>query len=134
MIVSEDGIVGIIDPEEIGIIKAHLLAQGDTSAHNKMRCVLNGPEEITWKQIVDMVKQQIGSAVKQMIYKDIFLIDMLYEPKHAVIKKSKNVIYSIIHALEASWKSKCSNSTNKKILDLFVLKQTHADILKTLLK
>ena len=135
LMVSEDAPVGIIDPEEIGVIAAHLLAQNDTSVHNKAKYVLNGPEDITGKQIVDIVEQHIGAAVKNVIYKDTSFIDMLYEAKYAATKESKNVIYSIIHAPETAWEGKCSTSTtSKEILELAAPKKTPADALKTLLE
>ncbi|KAI8131112.1 hypothetical protein DUD61_005226 [Geotrichum candidum] len=135
LMVSEDAPVGIIDPEEIGVIAAHLLAQNDTSVHNKAKYVLNGPEDITGKQIVDIVEQHIGAAVENVIYKDTSFIDMLYEAKYAATKESKNVIYSIIHAPETAWEGKCSTSTtSKEILDLAAPKRTPADVLKTLLE
>ena len=135
LMVSEDAPVGIIDPEEIGVIAAHLLAQNDTSVHNKAKYVLNGPEDITGKQIVDIVEQHIGAAVKNVNYKDTSFIDMLYEAKYAATKESKNVIYSIIHAPETAWEGKCSTSTtSKEILELAAPKRTPADVLKTLLE
>lgn len=135
LMVSEDAPVGIIDPEEIGVIAAHLLAQNDTSVHNKAKYVLNGPEDITGKQIVDIVEQHIGAAVKNVIYKDTSFIDMLYEAKYAATKESKNVIYSIILAPETVWEGKCSTSTtSKEILELAAPKRTPADVLKTLLE
>ena len=135
LMVSENAPVGIIDPEEIGVIAAHLLAQNDTSVHNKAKYVLNGPEDITGKQIVDMIERYIGAAVENVIYKDTSFIDMLYEAKYAATKESKNVIYSIIHAPETAWEGKCSTSTtSKEILDLAAPKRTPADVLKTLLE
>jgi hypothetical protein len=47
LMLSEDAPVGIIDPDEIGVIAAHLLSQGDTARHNKTKYVLNGFEDIT---------------------------------------------------------------------------------------
>ncbi|KAJ5472301.1 hypothetical protein N7530_006302 [Penicillium desertorum] len=135
LMLSEDAPVGIIDPDEIGVIAAHLLSQDDTSVHNKAKYVLNGPVDITGKQIVDMVEQQIGTPVKDVSYKDVSFIDMMYEYQYAATKQSKNVIYSIKRAPETAWEGKCSTSTtSKEILELAAPKRTPADILKTLLE
>ena len=135
LVLSEDSPVGIIDPEEIGVVAAHLLTQGDTSVHNKAKYILNGPEDITGKQIVDMIERYIGAAVKDVIYKDMFFVDMLYEAKYAATKESKNVIHSIVHASETAWEGKCSTSTtSKEILELAAPKRTPADVLKALLE
>jgi hypothetical protein len=135
LVLSEDAPVGIIDPEEIGVIAAHLLAQGDTSVHNKAKYILNGPEDITGKRIVDMIEQHIGTAVRNVSYKDVSFIDMLYEYQYAATKQSRNVIYSIKHAPKTAWEGKCSTSTtSKEILELAAPKRTPADVLKTLLE
>ena len=135
LMLSEDAPVGIIDPNEIGVIAAHLLSQDDTSVHNKAKYVLNGPVDITGKQIVDMIEQHIGTPIKDVRYKDLSLIDMLYEYQYAATKQSKNVIYSIKRAPETAWEGKCSTSTtSKEILQLAAPKITPADALKTLLR
>jgi uncharacterized protein YbjT (DUF2867 family) len=135
LMLSEDAPVGIIDPDEVGIFAAHLLSQDDTSAHNKAKYVLNGPEDITGKQIVDMVEKHIGAPVKDVSYRDVSFIDMLYEYQYSRTKQSKNVIYSIKRALETAWEGKCSTSTtSKEVLELAAPKRTPADILKSLLE
>lgn len=95
LMLPEDAPVGIIDPSEVGVIAAYLLAQDDTSVHNHAKYVLNGPEDINGKQIVDMIEQHIGAPVKDVSYKDVSFIAMLYEYQYAATKQSKNVIYSI---------------------------------------
>jgi uncharacterized protein YbjT (DUF2867 family) len=137
LILSEDAPVGSIHPDEVGVIAAHLLSQDDTSVHNKAKYVLNGPIDITGKEIVDMIEQHIGTPVKDVSYKDVSFLDMMYEYQYAATKQSKNVIYSIKFALETSWEGKRSTSTSatsKEILQLAAPKLTPADVLKTLLE
>lgn len=132
LMASEDAPVGIIDPDEIGVFAAHLLSQDDTSVHNKAKYVLNGPEDITGKQIVSMVEQHIGTPVKDVSYKDMSFIDSFVE--HGT-QKSKNVILSIKHAPETAWDGKCTASTtSKEVLEIAAPKRTPADVLKTLLE
>lgn len=134
LMLSEDAPVGIIDPNEIGVIAAHLLAQDDTSSHNKAKYVLNGPEDINGRQLVDMIERQIGAPVKEVSYKDVSFIDMLYEYQYAGTKQSKNVIYSIKRAVETAWDGKCSTATtSKEILAIAAPKRTPANVLETLL-
>jgi uncharacterized protein YbjT (DUF2867 family) len=135
LMLSEDAPVGIIDPDEVGVIAAFLLSQDDTSVHNKAKYILNGPEDITGKQIVNMIEKNIGVPVKDVTYKDISFIDTLYEYQYAATKESKNVIYSIRRALETAWDGKCSASTtSKEVLDLAAPKRTPADVLESLLE
>ncbi|KAJ5953767.1 NmrA-like family protein [Penicillium viridicatum] len=134
LLLSKDAPVGIIDPDEVGLIAAHLLSQEDTSVHNKAKYVLNGPEDITGKQIVDMIEQYIGAPVKDVSYKDVSFIDMLYEHQYAG-KESKNIIYTIKRAAETGWEGKCSiSTTSEEILELAAPKRSPVDTLKTLLE
>ncbi|KAE8384097.1 hypothetical protein BDV23DRAFT_167546 [Aspergillus alliaceus] len=135
LLLSEDAPIGIIDSDEVGVIAAHLLSQDDTSAHNKSKYVLNGPEDITGMRIVAMVEQHIDTPVKDVSFKDLSFIDMVYEDKYAATKQSKNVIYSIKQAAGPAWEGKCSTSTtSKEILKLYAPKRTPADTLKALLE
>ena len=102
--------------------------------HNKAKYILNGPEDITGKQIVDMIEQHIGVPVKDVSYKDVSFIDILYEYQYVTTKQSKNVIFSIKRAPETAWEGKCSASTtSKETLELAAPKRTPADVLETLL-
>ncbi|KAJ5378463.1 hypothetical protein N7509_011582 [Penicillium cosmopolitanum] len=135
LMLAEDAPVGIIDPYEIGVAAAHLLSQDDTSVDNKAKYVLNGPEDITGKKIVEMVEQYIGTPLKDVSYKDVSFIEMLYQYQYAATKQSKNVIYSIQRAPETAWAGQCSTSTSsKEILELAAPKRSPADVLKSLLE
>ena len=86
-------------------------------------------------QIVTMVEQHIGTPVKDVSYKDVSFIDIVYEYKYAATKESKNVIYSIKRAPETAWEGKCSASTiSPGDLKLTAPKRTPADTLKALLE
>lgn len=126
-----DAPIGIIDPHDIGVIAAHLLTQEDLAPHNKAKYVLNGPEDITGYEIVKMVEQHIGGPVENVIYKDMSFVEYMV----AASQESKNVIWSIKHALEAAWEGKSSASTtSKEVLELAAPKRTPADVFKTLLE
>ncbi|KAJ5135123.1 uncharacterized protein N7515_004401 [Penicillium bovifimosum] len=135
LLLAEDAPVGIIDPDEVGVIAAHLLSQEDPSAHNKAKYVLNGPEDVTGNRIVEMIEQYIGTPVKDVRYKDVSFVDMLFEYQYAGTKESKNVLYSAKRSLEAGWEGKCSVSTSsKEILELAAPTRSPADVLKSLLE
>jgi uncharacterized protein YbjT (DUF2867 family) len=53
LIISKDTPMGLIDPNEIGIFAAYLLAQENPAVHNKAKYVLNGPEDLTGAQVVE---------------------------------------------------------------------------------
>jgi hypothetical protein len=54
---------GLINPYDVGVIAAHLLAQEDTNPHNNANYVLNGPEDVTGEQVFKMANQYIGEPV-----------------------------------------------------------------------
>ncbi|KAJ6115355.1 hypothetical protein N7486_001133 [Penicillium sp. IBT 16267x] len=135
LMASEDSPVGVIDPDDVGVFAAHLLSLDDPTGHNKAKYVMNGPEDITGKEIVAMVEQYIGARVEEVSYKDMSFLEMLYELKFAPTSQSKNVIMSIKHAAETGWEGKCSASTTSpEVLKLAAPKGTCADALKTLLQ
>ncbi|KAJ5931061.1 hypothetical protein N7466_006554 [Penicillium verhagenii] len=135
LMASEDAPVGIVDPDEVGILAAHLLSKQDPTPHNKAKYVVNGPEDITGKQVVDMVERYIGTNVEQVIYKDLSFLDSLYEFNYAATSQSKNVIFSIKHAAETAWEGKCSASTTSaEVLELAAPKRSPEDVLKTMLE
>ncbi|KAJ5339515.1 hypothetical protein N7452_006243 [Penicillium brevicompactum] len=134
LLAAKDAPVGIIDSAEVGVFAAHLLAQSDPTIHNKAKYVLNGPVDITGKQVVELVEQYIGTKVDEVIYQDTSFIDMMYEAKFAPLGQSKNVILSIKHAMETGWEGKCSvSTTSAEVLQLAAPKRTPADMLKELL-
>ncbi|KAJ5858661.1 hypothetical protein N7534_003938 [Penicillium rubens] len=135
LLASEDAPVGVIDPYEVGVFAARLLSQEEVSVHNKAKYVLNGPEDVTGRQIVKMVEQYIGTQVDHVSYKDMSFLDLLYEHKFAPTGQSKNVILSIRHAPETAWEGKCTASTtSKEVLELAAPKVTPAEMLKGLLE
>src|SRR6202012_4483602 len=93
MMASRDAPVGIIDPEDIGVLAASLLLVQNPAIHNQARYVLNGPEDVTGLQIVEMIERDIGTKVEDVRYKDMsFVHNMAAEST-----ESKSVILSIEH-------------------------------------
>ncbi|KAF5530645.1 hypothetical protein FMEXI_13420 [Fusarium mexicanum] len=130
LMASEDAAVGPIDSNEVGVFAARLLATEDISRYSKAKYVLNGSEDITGRQIVDLVEKYIGTKVENVIFKDMSFIDHMA----AQTQQSKNVILSIKHAAETAWDGKCGVATSsREFLEIAAPKNTPADILKTLL-
>jgi len=130
LMASADGKWAAIDPDEVGVVAAHLLVQQDTSKYNRSKLVLNGPEDLTGNQIVRMVEKEIGTKVENVSFKDVSFIDhMAAQSLHP-----KNVILSIKYAPETSWENKASASTTTQdVRDLAAPRRTPADVLKDLL-
>ncbi|VUC24911.1 unnamed protein product [Clonostachys rosea] len=130
LMAPKDFPVAIIHPPEIGVVAAHLLAEEDTSKHNKAKYVLNGPKGVTGQQIVQMVEQAIGTSVENVVYKDMSSVDSLLD---GLQNESRNVISSLRYALEATWEGKPSGATSPEILDMGLLKHTPAEMFNSLI-
>ena len=130
LMASAEDPVAPIDPDEVGIVAAHLLLQDDTTKYKNAKLVLNGPEDITGNEIVKMVEEHIGAKVEDVSFKDVSFIDFMA----AQTKESKNIILSIKHAPETAWDGLCTASTtSKEVLQLAAPKRTPGDVLATLL-
>ncbi|KAJ5945268.1 hypothetical protein N7516_005436 [Penicillium verrucosum] len=135
LIVSKDAPVGIIDSSEVGVFAAHLLSQEDPSVHNKAKYVLNGPEDITGQQMVNLVEQYIDTQVEKVSYQDTSFIEQIWEHQYAGTNESKSVISSLKYALVTAWEGKCSTSTTSKaVLEIAAPKITLNETLKGLLE
>ena len=65
LFVNENKPAGLIDPDDVGRAAAHLLASSAFSLYNRKKLVLNGPEQITGAQIIEMVEKHIGTKVEE---------------------------------------------------------------------
>ncbi|CAI0647188.1 unnamed protein product [Colletotrichum noveboracense] len=130
LIASEDAAVGIIDPFEVGCLAAHLLIGEDVKPHDRAKYVLNGPEDVTGRQIVEMIEQSLGTRVEDVQFKDVSFVEYMA----AQSQQSKSVIRSIKYALETAWEGKCSTSTtSREIFDIYTPKVTPAESFKKLM-
>ncbi|KAL4974631.1 hypothetical protein BDW66DRAFT_152665 [Aspergillus desertorum] len=102
--------------------------------HNRRKYVLNGPEDITGRQIVDMVEGHTGLGVKDVSYRDMSFVDAYYESMFAGRGEPKNVILSIKHAPGTMWNGLCTTSTtSEEVLRLAAPKRTPAQVLGDLI-
>lgn len=132
-IANADADVAMIDPEDVGIIGAHLLSQDDPTVHNQAKYVLNGPENIKGKQIVELIEKYARVKVEKAEFEDMSLINDLGKSG----AYPENVVASIRTSCLALWKGKCSLSetpTSKEIINLAAPKRTPAAALKAMLE
>ena len=96
---DENGLSAPIDSNEIGTFAAHLLLLEDSSAYHAKKYTMNGPVDITGRQIVDLVEEKIGEKVHDVSFRDMELLDAW-----AARDQSKaHLIMSIKRATETSW-------------------------------
>jgi uncharacterized protein YbjT (DUF2867 family) len=128
---SQDAKNAPIDPDEIGVVAAHLLMQEYSSKYNHSKLVLNGPVDITGKDIVKMVEDRIGAKVENVSWKDMSFL----EGMAAASSEPRNVIMSIKYAPVTGWEGKTTASTTTRdVLELAAPKRTPTEVLEDLLK
>lgn len=131
LMASEDASVGIVEAYDVGVFAAHLLCQEDTTVHNNARYVINGPEDITGRQIVKMVEEHIGTKVQSVSYKDLSFIESM---ANSVPQGDRHLILSIKDAPVTAWEGKCTASTtSKEVLELAAPTRTPAEVLEDIL-
>ncbi|KAF5654440.1 hypothetical protein FHETE_11308 [Fusarium heterosporum] len=114
LMMAENAPVAPNDPAEVGAFAARLLALDDPSRHNGAKYVLNGPEDITGRQIVDMIGEHIGTKVNDVVFQDLTFIDALVAGGFGGPGQSKIVMASIKYGLMAMWEGMCTASTTSK--------------------
>ncbi|KAL4948305.1 hypothetical protein BDW69DRAFT_176736 [Aspergillus filifer] len=127
---AEDVPSAPIDPVEVGVFAAYLLVQEDTSAHNKAKYVLNGPGDISGRQIVELVEGYIGTKVEKVTFKDMSLVDEMLEVSGAY----KPFVESIRYAQQVAWDGlTMASTTSREVLEIAAPKRTPGEILSDLL-
>ena len=68
--------MGILNTN-VGTLAAYLLVarEQNTAAHDRAKYILNRPEDITGRQIVDMVEDLVGKQVEDVRYEDMSFIE-----------------------------------------------------------
>lgn len=132
LMAAEDGPVAAIDPSDVGTFAARLLLTDDVSKHNNAKYELNGPQNMTGKQVVELVEKAIGEPVKDVMYKDLrFLEDMADARKG----ESRNVITSIKYAPVTGWDGECTTATtSKEVLEIWPPQYNITEVFESMLK
>ncbi|KAK5627476.1 hypothetical protein RRF57_003191 [Xylaria bambusicola] len=131
LVASADAPVAIVDPHDIGVFAAHLLAQQDPTPHNKAKYVVNGPEDISGHQIVKLVEQHIGTKVENVVFKDLTWVDAIANYS----QDPRQIVSSLKAFPEPLWQGLCSTSTtSKEVLELAAPKWTPAAVLQKMLE
>ncbi|CAO3693511.1 hypothetical protein G6F70_003618 [Rhizopus microsporus] len=133
IMLAADTPVALINPEDVGKVGAHLLALDDPTPHNQAKYVLNGPEDITGKQIVEAVEQYAGVKAQDVKYESIgFLNDLFTADVYP-----KTFLSSFLAGCGYLWRGECSTSnstTSKEIIELAPPKLTLADTFKAMME
>ncbi|KAI7281532.1 NAD(P)-binding protein [Hortaea werneckii] len=130
LIINQDTPTGLIDPYDVGVLAAHLLAQENSAPHNGKRYVVNGPEDTTGEQVTKLIEHYLGEPVKDVRYADLSVIDDFA----GSYPGSKSLIRSIEYAPVTSWEGKAkADTTSKEVLELCAPKRTVGEVLRQMI-
>lgn len=117
LVPAADVPVSLIDPADIGRVASALLALEDPTPHNKATYVLRGADDVTGRDIVAMVEEEIGTKVSNVEFKSTVMIDAL--GTHGIYPE--RAIPSIKAGCNFVWAGQCTTygtPTAKEILSL----------------
>jgi hypothetical protein len=126
MIMDTDSPNAVIDPYDVGVFAAHLLASDQTEKHNKARHVLTGPEDATGEQIVKLVEGYLGEPVNDVKYKVFSVIDAWAES----LPEQRTLIKAIGRGGGAMWGGSALETRSKEVLEIYTPSHTVVQVLK----
>jgi len=132
LMADESARVGVIDASDIGIFAARLLLERDTAPHHGEKYVLNGPRDITGRDIVDLVEREIGTKVEDVRFRDVsFVADMAEQEG----EDTKSAVASIKFAPVTAWEGECGvETTSRKVRALGAPKRSVGDVWREMLE
>lgn len=129
IVLDENAPTGVVDPFDVGVFAAQLLSQDDSTPFNQQRYTLNGPHDITGRNLVEMVEKEIGYKVHKVTFRDSSWVDV-----QAARSDRKNLMLSKQHVLEPLWRGHAkAETTSPEVLKLAPPKGTAETALRRLL-
>jgi uncharacterized protein YbjT (DUF2867 family) len=131
IIFDENAGVALVDPEEVGIIAAHLLAETDITPHAGQRYVIVGPSNISGKEIVKAVERHAGTTVDDVVYRDTGFVENLAGPIYP-----DYLLSSLALAPRSGYEGGSSieqSPTSPEVMKLYAPRKSAADALESAL-
>lgn len=129
LMLGENKRVPAIDPNEVGIFAAHLLASDDLSLYDRKKLVLVGPKAVSGREVVDLVEKHAGTKVDEVVFNSVLILDYLDETKYP-----KNMLSAMRHAIRLAFadgnEAVTSKTTSKEVLGLYAPRNSAADLLE----
>ncbi|KAI8943366.1 hypothetical protein NX059_001381 [Plenodomus lindquistii] len=132
---DEHAKVGVIEPLEVGNFAAKLLLTPNSGLHkhNKKRYVLNGPDNLTGRNQVELVEKEIGTKVQDVKFRDTSFLNGMIEDS---VKQgfSRNVCSTLHEAQAFAYQGKAStDTTSPEVKDILPMKKGYEAIWKELM-
>jgi uncharacterized protein YbjT (DUF2867 family) len=113
LLIAEDVPVGTVNPGDVGILAAKLLLLDDTLEYNKSRLEVNGPENITGKQVVELANAELGRKIDAVQFKDLTAIEALAANAPTEVR---HIMRTIKFAPITVWNGECTVSTTSAVV------------------
>jgi uncharacterized protein YbjT (DUF2867 family) len=133
MVPAANAPVAVIDPTDVGIVAAHLLALEDPSPHNHAKYVLSGPENVTGKDITKLVEKESNVQVGKTEFKDLSFVPYLV----SIGVFPQSALTDFPAGSASLWEGESGlamSPTSKEILELAPPKSTVGEVLKAILE
>ncbi|KAI7895313.1 uncharacterized protein EV154DRAFT_457840 [Mucor mucedo] len=101
LVMGADTPVALVDPDDVGTVAAVLLTLEDPSPHNRAMYVINGPEDINGKKIVEAIEEISGAKVQDVEYKNTSIFSS-FGKLYASIYAATEIVWSGQFGLTAS--------------------------------
>ena len=113
-----------VDSEEVGALAGTLLLlpEGEVEKYSRRKLVINGPEDITGKEIREIVEEALGEKVKEVGYRNMDWIEDYHIPEK--FGGTRSVVLSMRHAVQICWDEKCmAEHTSQEVRELAMPKR-----------
>lgn len=123
--------VALVDPEEVGIIAAHLLAETDVVPHAGQKYIIVGPSNISGKDVVKAIEKYAGTTVDDVVYRDTAWVKNIADPIYP-----DYLLSSLALAPRSGYEGGCSTEqspTSPEVLKLYQPRKSAADALESAL-
>ncbi|KAK4444020.1 hypothetical protein QBC34DRAFT_360981 [Podospora aff. communis PSN243] len=134
LIADEEAGVGVVDPKEVGVLAARLLAMGEEEVklHKGRKYVINGPGDVSGRDIVRMVEEEIGEEVREVVFRDTSMVEAFVE---GYPRELRNVISSFVYSGQTAWDGECTaDTTSKEVLEIAPPKRTAEEVFRELVR
>jgi uncharacterized protein YbjT (DUF2867 family) len=134
LVLDEEAPIALIDPIDIGNVAAQLLALDiDASKqHHGQRYIMNGPENVNGRDIVDEVERITGTILDEVEFRDLSFLDYVVE-QGLIEKRLAPSLGAGVRRLWSGIASKESPPTSKAVIDLAAPQTTFQQTLAALL-
>lgn len=122
---DRDHPTALIDPYEVGVIAAHLLASEDITPHASKKYTVVGPQDVAGKDLLKILEKHADTTIDQVNYRDLSYLEFLKQSGYP-----EYLIPSLATATSFGYEGACSlkgSPTSPEVLALYAPKNGGLD-------